>query len=172
MKCSSLASRVFITAGGGRREWVRRMQGRDVLGMSHVCLHQLTRTRTWMGGTAHTALGFPHRRSGCSMALAQGSCLSLLGASGSIVGAISPHPFPAACPGDVPVTVTDQLRAHPSHPHLADRVPAGLTRRWEMVKAGALANESIALNGEGRSHFSTTAHGTGGPWPWREALMG
>lgn len=77
-----------------------------------------------------------------------------------------------ACPGDVPVTVIDQLRAHPSHPHLADRVPAGLTRRREMVKAGALANESIALNGEGRSHFSTTAHGTGGPWPWREALMG
>lgn len=48
VKCSSLASHVFITAEGKRRKWVRRMQGRDVLGISHVCLHQLSRTH--MGG--------------------------------------------------------------------------------------------------------------------------
>lgn len=41
-----------------------------------------------------------------------------------------------------------------------------------MVKAGPLANESIALNGEDRNHFSTAAHDIVWPWPWREALMG
>lgn len=36
-----------------------------------------------------------------------------------------PLPFPAPYPGDVSVTVLDQLWAHASHPHLADRMTAG-----------------------------------------------
>lgn len=40
-----------------------------------------------------------------------------------------------------------------------------------MVRADPLANDSIALNAEDRSHFSTGAHGVEWPWPWREALV-
>lgn len=63
----------FPHCGRGKEKRVRRIQGRDVLGISHVCLHQLTRTQTWMGDAAHRAQGFPRQGSGGSMALAQGS---------------------------------------------------------------------------------------------------